>query len=348
VTETEVIVGAHVAMGQGHEFDAIRAMLARWGTLAEGIGDDAAVLTPPTDAPLVVSTDASVEGVHFRTGWLTPEEIGARAAAAALSDVAAMGGEVRWMLVALEVPPSWQESLPAIADGIGRLVADADARIIGGNITRGERLALTLTVIGSATRPVLRSGARVGDALWVTGALGGARRALRALEAGTVPSDTERGRFAHPVPRLREGAWLAAIGARAMLDISDGLAADAGHLAAASGVRCELWADAIPRFGDASVEDALASGEEYELLVATDADLDADGFARRFGVSLTCVGRIVLAAPNEPLVVVRASRAGDAGPGPVAGDTVAGDTVAGDTVAGVRVALPPGHDHFSR
>jgi thiamine-monophosphate kinase len=314
-------------MGHGLEFDAIRAMLTQWGALAEGIGDDAAVLSPPTEAPLVVSTDASVEGVHFRAGWLTPEEVGARAAASALSDVAAMGGEVRWVLVALEVPPAWQEALPAIADGIGRLVADADARIIGGNITRGERLALTLTVIGSAAQPVLRSGARVGDSLWVTGALGGPRRALAALEAGRTPTDAERLRFAQPVPRLREGAWLAAIGARAMLDVSDGLAADAGHLAAASGVRCELWADAIPRLGDATVEDALGSGEEYELLVATDADLDAEGFARRFGVPLTRVGRVLPAAAeaDAPLVVLRETGA-----------------------EADRVALPPGHDHFSR
>jgi thiamine-monophosphate kinase len=184
------VAGQHVAMGRGGEFDAIRAMLARWGALAEGIGDDAAVLVPPSDGQLVVSTDASVEGVHFRAGWLTAEEIGARATAAALSDVAAMGGEARWVLVALEVPEAWRDELPALADGIGRLVADANARIIGGNITRGERLALTLTVIGSTAHPVMRSGARVGDSLWVTGRLGGPRRAIAAFEAGEAPHPT--------------------------------------------------------------------------------------------------------------------------------------------------------------
>ncbi len=323
-------VHAHVAMGSGAEFDAIRAMLTRWGPLAEGIGDDAAVLAPPPDLRLVVSTDASVEGVHFRTGWLSAEEIGSRAAAAALSDIAAMGGEARWVLVALEVPATWQKELSALADGIGRLVEDANARIIGGNITRGERLALTLTVIGGSPSPVMRSGARVGDALWVTGRLGGPRRALAAFERGEQPSAEERQRFASPVPRLREGAWLAAIGARAMLDISDGLAADAGHLAAASGVRCELWADAIPRVSGASVEDALGSGEEYELLVATDADLDTEGFERRFGVPLTRVGRVLPAgtSPEEPLVVLREGRVEDE--------------------SSLRVDLPPGHDHFSR
>lgn len=318
----------HVAMGSGAEFDAIRAMLARWGTLAEGIGDDAAVVTPPTEGRLIVSTDASVEGVHFQPGWLSAEEIGARAAAAALSDVAAMGGEARWVLVALEVPARWQEALPALADGIGRLVADANARIIGGNITRGEQLAVTLTVIGSSPSPVLRSGAKPGDALWVTGVLGGPKVALDALRQGGRPSEEARQRFAAPRPRLREGAWLAAIGARGMLDVSDGLAADAGHLAAASGVRCELFEDAIPRVAGASVEDALASGEEYELLVATDADLDPEGFARRFGVPLTRIGSVLPAGePGAPLVTLR--------------------TTAEPPGTG-RVALPPGHDHFSR
>jgi len=323
------MAGQHVAMGRGGEFDAIRAMLARWGALAEGIGDDAAVLVPPSDGQLVVSTDASVEGVHFRAGWLTAEEIGARATAAALSDVAAMGGEARWVLVALEVPEAWRDELPALADGIGRFVADANARIIGGNITRGERLALTLTVIGSSAHPVMRSGARVGDSLWVTGRLGGPGRAIAAFEAGDTPAPEDRARFASPVPRLREGAWLAAIGARAMLDISDGLSTDAGHLAAASGVRCELWADAIPRVAGASVEDALASGEEYELLVATDADLDADGFVRRFGVPLTRVGCVLPTgeSPDEPLVVLRDSEV--------------------RTDSSPRVDLPPGYDHFS-
>lgn len=318
----------HVAMGAGAEFDAIRAMLARWGALAEGIGDDAAVLTPPSDGQLIVSTDASVEGVHFQPGWLSAEEIGARAAAAALSDVAAMGGDARWVLVALEVPPQWQDELPALADGIGRLVADANARIIGGNITRGDRLALTLTVIGSSTVPVLRSGARPGDSLWVTGVLGGPRLALAAFQRGDTPTDAARQRFASPAPRLREGAWLAAIGARGMLDLSDGLAADAGHLAAASGVRCELWADAIPRVEGASVEDALASGEEYELLVATDADLDPEGFVRRFGVPLTRVGSVLPPDPSPaaPLVTLRHST---------------------DATGTGRVDLPPGHDHFS-
>jgi thiamine-monophosphate kinase len=323
---------SHLAMAGGAEFDAIRALLARWGPLAEGIGDDAALLVPPPGETLVLSTDSCLEDVHFREGWLTAEEIGARAAAAALSDLAAMGARALAVLVSLEVPPAWRARLPQVADGIGAIVAGADARIVGGNISGGARFGVTLTVVGATRQPVQRRGAKVGDALWVTGALGGPKRALDAWERGAIPSDSDRARFAGPLPRLREGAWLAAVGAHAMLDVSDGVFADAGHLAAASGVCCTLWPEAIPRVEGGSEDDALASGEEYELLVATDPDLDAHGFARRFGVPLTRIGRVEAVpeggAPGVRLAAREAS--------PDSGDAPA------------RVDLPAGHDHFSR
>ncbi len=317
---------AHVPMSGGAEFDAIRSLLDRWGALAEGVGDDAAVFTPPPGEHLVFSTDASVEDVHFRASWLSPQEIGARATAAALSDLAAMGARALAVLVALEVPPLWQKRLSELADGIGRVVEHANARIIGGNMTRGERLSITMTVIGATERPVYRRGARPGDALWVTGRLGGPQQALTAWSAGAAPLPEARARFVSPVARLREGAWLAAVGARAMIDISDGLLADAGHLAAASRVQCELWLDTLPVVGDCTPLDALSSGEEYELLVATDPDLDADGFARRFGVPLTRIGVVRVADPTGPYVQLRAS---EHAPSPL------------------RVDLPGGHDHFS-
>ncbi len=318
---------SHTAMGGGGEFDAIRAMLARWGPLADGIGDDAAVFTPPAGEHLVITTDACLEGVHFRAEWLTAEEIGGRAAAAACSDIAAMGARALAVLVALEVPSAWQDRLPALADGIGRVVAPTNARIIGGNITRGDRLGLTLTVIGAAAHPVRRHGARDGDGLWVTGRLGGPRRALHALERGDAPAPADRARFASPVPRLEEGRALAEAGARAMLDISDGLAADAGHLAAASGVVCELWIDAIPRLEGATLDDALAGGEEYELLVAMPPGFAVGDAAHRFGTPLTRIGTVRGTGSEPPGVVLR----------PTA-----------EAIDGVRVDLPAGHDHLSR
>lgn len=326
-TDDQVHPGPHIAMAGGREFDAIRTLLAAWGPLADGIGDDAAVLVPPVGEQLVLSTDASLENVHFRASWLSAEEIGARAAAAALSDIAAMGARALSVLVSLEVPPGWYDRLSALATGLGRVVGEADARIVGGNISRSEHLGITLTVIGASQRPVYRRGARPGDALWVTGHLGGPRRALRELMAARVPDPADRARFAAPVARLREGAWLAAVGAHAMLDISDGLSADAGHLAAASGVSCDLWLDALPLVPGSTPADALASGEEYELLVATAPDLDTDGFARRFGVALTRIGVVrARVEPSVPLVTLRQSKG---------------------AIETLHVDLPVGHDHFS-
>lgn len=319
----------NAALGAGREFDAVRALLERWGDLARGVGDDAAVLDPwPAGERLVVSTDASVEGVHFRRAWLSPEEIGWRAAAGALSDLAAMGARPLAVLFAATVPEAWRAELPALADGVGAAVQEAGGVIVGGDLTAGRELALTLTVIGAAARPVSRAGARPGDVLYVTGQLGGPLRALRALERGDAPAPGDRARFAHPHARVAAGRWLAAHGARALVDVSDGLAADLAHVAAASGVRCVLDPDQVPRVPGASAADALASGEEYELACAAPADLDAGACERETGIALTPIGHV------EP--ADGAGRAGVALRG------------VGPPGTGPRVDLPPGYDHFTR
>jgi len=160
-------------------------------------------------------------------------------------------------------------------------------------------------VIGRAARPVSRVGARAGDGLWVTGTLGGARAALLAWESGGTPAEGARERFVRPVPRIKEGRWLAAHGAHAMLDLSDGLGGDAGHLAAASGVKVEIELEQIPVHPDV-VAIALArgtplqafaaqGGEDYELLVALPKTFDEPGakrFQRDTGTVLTRIGRI--------------------------------------------------------
>lgn len=314
----------HTVLGAGREFDVVRALLARWGDLARGVGDDAAVLDVPAGERLVVSTDASVEGVHFRRAWLTPEEIGWRAAASALSDLAAMGARPLAVVFAAAVPPHWRDAFPSVADGVGAAVRAAGGVIAGGDLTAGRDLTLTLTVLGSAARPVTRAGARPGDALYVTGALGGPVRALRAFLNAETPAPAARARFARPPARVSAGRWLAEHGARALVDVSDGLAADVGHIAAASGVRCVIEAEAIPRVPGATVADALGGGEEYELACAAPADLDVEACRRATGVALTRIGRVeACAAGLAPGVEVRA-------PG------------------GALVDLPPGHDHFSR
>lgn len=314
-------MSGHIRLGPGAEFDAVRALLARWGPRARGIGDDAAILDVPAGDRLVVSTDATVEDVHFRRPWLTPEEVGWRATSAALSDVAAMGATPLGILVSLTVPPEWRRELPALADGIGSAGEEGSALIVGGDLSEGDRLALSITVLGHARSPLTRAGALPGDTLYVTGELGGPGAALGAWLRDGIPDSSHRARFAHPEPRLEAGRWVASHGAHACIDISDGLAGDLAHLAAASGVRCRIELGAIPRVGGVGAHDALASGEEYELLVSAPS-LDVTAFtAATRGLRLTAIG------------VVEAGAAG-------------GEVVIDD--GGRSVALPPTHDHFSR
>ncbi|BAH38341.1 MAG TPA: thiamine-phosphate kinase [Gemmatimonas aurantiaca] len=282
----------HQAMGAGGEFDTIRMLMSRWGDLAADIGDDAAVLSPITSGVRVVSTDACVEGVHFRREWIAPYDVGVRAAAAALSDLAAMGAAAEYVLVAFVVPDGWRTALGAVADGIGAQVRRAGARIVGGNLSRGAAFGITLTVIGTAARAVSRAGAQVGDVVVVTGLLGGPGAALAAWESGVEPTGWAHERFVHPSPRLAEGALLAAAGASAMLDISDGLAADARHIAAASGVDLVIDDTRLPLGEGITAQNALRSGEEYELL-ATMAPSAYEALACAWpagGVSLTVIG----------------------------------------------------------
>lgn len=310
----------HVAMGPGAEFDAVRALLTQWGAAAEGVGDDGAVLDVPLGSRLVVSTDTTVEDVHFRRAWMTPEEIGWRATQAALSDLAAMGATPLGVLLALTVPIDWRTDLTALADGIAAATRSARAPIVGGDVTAGDRLALAITVLGHATRPLSRAGARPGDTLYVTGALGGPGAALAAWESGARPVPEARERFVRPVARIAAGEWFASHGATAAIDLSDGLAGDVAHLAHASGVHCVLDLDAIPCMPGVDVERALASGEEYELLVAAPA-LDTHAFvAAMGGLPLTAVGRV---ERGNGVADVTAERAGR------------------------PVALPRAHDHFA-
>lgn len=312
----------HTPLGQGAEFDSIRAMLDVWGTVAKGIGDDAAILTPPPGQQLIVSTDASVEDVHFRFAWMSPENLGERAATAALSDLAAMGARADAVLVSLIMPANWRDNLPAFAEGVKRSVQGAGARIVGGNIALGVKFSCTFTVIGYTDQPVRRSGGVAGDVLCVTGTLGGPRLALELLERGDAPPDWSLDRFMHPVARLDEGLWLARNDAKAMIDVSDGLMADARHLAAASGLIANLETDNIPRFAGVSSADALRSGEEYELLVALPefkASSVIEAFQETFRRPLTRVG--VLVAPADSTIATPNSA--------------------------VRVELQGGHDHFS-
>jgi thiamine-monophosphate kinase len=311
----------NLALGPGGEFDAIREMLARWGPLATGVGDDAALLDVPAGSRLVVSTDTSVENVHFKRAWLSAEEIAYRAVAAALSDLAAMAATPIGMVIALTLTEQWRAQIVELADGFAVASRDLGAPIVGGDLTSGSELSIGVTVLGSVERALTRSGARAGDALWVTGRLGGPLLALRALESGASPSPAHRDRFARPVPRLREARWLAEHGATSAIDISDGVAADASHLAAASESRMILELDRLPVMPGATVADAASSGEEYELLVTAPGTLDHRAFEREFGIPLTAAGHV--------------DAVGTRGHGLETQNR------------GERVSLPRGHNHFS-
>jgi thiamine-monophosphate kinase len=281
----------HTKLGDGTEFDLVRRMLARWNAAAQGIGDDAAIIQIDRGS-MIVSTDVSVENVHFRRTWLTPREIGYRAAAAALSDLAAMAAEPVALLVGLTLPDSWRDALDEIADGIGEAADGASAKIVAGDLSEGRDLSLAITVIGNTDRPLRRSGARAGDRVYVTGTLGGVGAALRALLEGKTPGREDRTRFAHPVPRVREALWLAGRGATAAIDISDGLVADLAHIAAASGVSMSVSLERLPTASGVEPRAAAGSGEEYEIVVTSSQRIDAEAFTREFGIPFTEIGAV--------------------------------------------------------
>jgi thiamine-monophosphate kinase len=287
-----------IPFGPGEEFRLIRRMVRRLGTLAAGIGDDGAIIELPKNERLVVSVDTSVENVHFKRGWLTPLEIGYRAGTAALSDLGAMGALGLGMVVSLTVPPAWRDELDGLSGGIGGAASHANVLIFGGDITVGTELSISVTVLGTVREPLRRSSARVNDRVYVTGQLGGPGAALRALQRGKPVRDDYRERFALPRARLIEGRWLAGQGAHAGIDISDGLLADASHVAAASDVRLELHLDRLPLMDGIGPYDAARSGEEYELLVTSTIPLDTEIFLNRFGIPLTEIGTVVEGEPG--------------------------------------------------
>jgi thiamine-monophosphate kinase len=222
------------------------AELERRGLVA-GVENDAAEL----GGGLVVTQDTLVEGVHFRLDRLSWHELGFRAAAVNLSDLAASGADPEALIVTLAVPGTTDsDDVVHLYEGM----AEAGVRVAGGDTTVAAAVVLTVTAIGHAERVPGRSGAQLGDLLVVTGPLGAAGAAFRA------------GGYVRPPVRLEEGKRLART-ATAMLDISDGIAVDAGHLARRSGARCEIDLGAVPLAPGAELRD-LGFGEDYELLAA--------------------------------------------------------------------------------
>ncbi|MEZ5318202.1 MAG: thiamine-phosphate kinase [Vicinamibacterales bacterium] len=261
-----------------------------------GIGDDAAVLAPDRGASIVVTTDSLVEDVHFRRGWSSPEDVGHKALAVNLSDLAAMGAAPRAALLSLALPADYPVAdLDALLDGLLGLAGATGTALVGGNITRSPGpLVVDVTAIGTVRprRVLTRSGGRPGDELYVTGWLGQGAAALAWLVA-SVPIDPLRDyapppppeltgevqacldRYRRPTPRLRLGRMVAGNrAATACMDLSDGLADAAAQIAGASGTGVRIEAAAIPVAPGARSPEppawrfALAGGDDYELLFA--------------------------------------------------------------------------------
>ncbi len=269
------------------------------GAVVAGIGDDCAVLRVPRGHELLVTTDFTLERVHFRREWHPPEVVGWRCLTRGLSDIAAMGGEPRAAFLSLalaeEVSQRWVDrflkGLLALAEEFGVPLAGGDTAQSAGGIQAD------IVLVGSVPtgKAVLRSGARPGDHVYVTGELGGSAAAIEALREGRVRAGVYERHF-HPVPRVKAGIWLRRRGlASAMIDVSDGLSTDLGHLCEESGVGAEIETEAIPRaqVGRPALEVAwglaMHGGEDYELLFTSAARIPASVA----GVRVTRIGRIV-------------------------------------------------------
>jgi len=297
-------------MGAG-EFDLIARIRARVATRADvvlGIGDDAALLAPPPGRQLVVTADTLNDGVHFPRGT-SPADVGWKALAVNLSDLASMGAEPAWCTLSLSLPQSDPAWIEGFLDGFLDLAGQHGIALVGGDTTRGP-LSIAVTAMGlvESGRALRRDGSRVGDEVWVTGTLGDAAGGLALLDREAVPA--LRARLDRPTPRVAAGRALAGI-ATACVDVSDGLLADLGHVCARSHVAARIDVDALPAsaalreaFGEADRIALQASGgDDYELCFTAPADAGANigAVSAQLGLRFTRIGRIVAGEGVHPV-----------------------------------------------
>lgn len=292
-------------LGEVGLIEAVTARLASTDAVLLGPGDDAAVLAAP-DGRVVASTDVLVEGRHFKRDWSSATDVGVRAAAANLADIAAMGAVPTGILVGLAVPADlptqWALEL---ADGLGEEAARAGAAVAGGDLVRGDAITISVTALGSleGRDPVTRAGARAGDLVAVAGRLGWSAAGFAVLSRGFRSPRALVEAHRRPVPPYDEGPRAAGLGATAMVDVSDGLVSDLGHVARASGVciRIDSAAFHVPQeFVDTSralnadpMQWLLTGGEDHALAATFPPDVDLP-------MAWSVVGRV---EPGEGVLV---------------------------------------------
>jgi thiamine-monophosphate kinase len=310
----------------------IRARVRSQASVLLGPGDDAAVVTSP-DGRVVVTTDTLVEGVHFRRDWSSAFQVGRKAAAQSLADVVAMGAYPTAIVVGLAAPADLSlEWADGVVDGLQAECASMSAGLAGGDVVRSSTLTLSVTALGDlrGRDPVTRAGAMAGDVVVVAGRLGFAAAGLDLLRAGRREPATLVDAHRAPPVAYEAGLRLAIAGATSMIDVSDGLVADLGHIADESGVRIELAADDLPLPSEL-VDAALSLGVDPRSWVAAGGEDHA--FAATMPDSAALRAVAMLADLAEPVPIVQVGRVVAGPPGVVFVDEA-----------------PPmvrGHDHFA-
>jgi thiamine-monophosphate kinase len=320
------VLGKQKADSAPGEPDLLRELRARAARgpqagLRLGIGDDCALIAPRRGEELAVTTDLSIAGRHFRLEWHPPEAVGHRALARGLSDLAAMGARPVAAFLSLGLPreltraagrktsSSW---MSRFLDGLLRLAGNHKVPLAGGDLSESPLAVADIVLVGAVPRgrALLRSGARPGDLLYVTGTLGGAAAGLERMKgAGSGAARSAKkaepalAPHLYPQPRVAQGMWLVRRGAAtAAIDLSDGLSTDLGHIGEESGVGAEIDALALPVAPGATLEQALHGGEDYELLFAA---RPAVRLPRAIaGVRVTRFGRVVRRRKGKPTVTL--------------------------------------------